>query len=660
MPQRVSAIEVISRGDSGALDESDRARFDELQTDEATVRQLRYLLREHDRLPAARALLEGLRKTATSRSHKHAIDGFIMATYYEVGEHVAGLEFLARATRDVPMDDFRYRWQFHEHIRAVASTKGREEAERLLETFARTTHRPEISRVWIGVPRDVMRALRAGDTAQAWELEEEDVAYLRGLTQTDGDDPFIDHAYYVLGAYDVVLASHPRSLLRDAALRAAIYRALSCAQAPDTCDLVRARRRLAELANEFPGLEYDTAKRAGSLLAKAGRLADAQKFACGDYFCEPEERWQMLEAALTSPHIKFGAVVAWLEPDDAAQLDEFVDRAFESADESIKHAEVQDYAGALAVLQDYERKLAQVGIRRPAMLSERRKHYSELATRARPRTAEEYFQYGLAEMRAARRTRSSFMGALFRSNAADTFGLVERVGPRSEWAPKSCYLRAAAFRKLREYEKADEVTEHFLATHRNSPLYDDMLAEKGWHLLRVVQDNELAEKILEDVARRFPHGNAADNALTLLAESKWEQCRFTEALDVYHRIIKAYPKTRLGLRAQQNARYLTPIVRTRRVVAGVRGLDVWEADGRTTVRSHSQRNAFLPRDMITMVGDTHVRTLASFHAAMAAQQPGSTILVRVTSPTAKTRFLRVRVESVEAYDPERVSSDCRS
>lgn len=251
---QASSIELIARGDPGALEESDRARFDDLETDEATVRQLRFLLRESDRLPAARSLLEGLRKTATSRAQTHAIDGFITSTYFDVGEHLAGLEFLERATHDVPMDDLRYRWQFHEHIRALASTKGREEAERVVETFARRTHRPEVSRVWIAVPRDIMRTLRAGETAHGWELEPEDVEYLRGLTQTHGDDPFIDHAYYVLGAYDVVLASHPGSMLRDAALRAAIYRALSCEKAPDRCDLITARRRLAELEAEFPQL----------------------------------------------------------------------------------------------------------------------------------------------------------------------------------------------------------------------------------------------------------------------------------------------------------------------------------------------------------------------------------------------------------------------
>lgn len=369
----------------------------------------------------------------------------------------------------------------------------------------------------------------------------------------------------------------------------------------------------------------------------------------------------MLETALASDHVTFGAIVAWLDPRDVNLLEEKVDRAFAKSDESHRRAAVRDYAGAIAILKEYERKLDRVGIARPKMLSERMKDYSDLATRARPRTAEDYFHYGLAEMRAARRTPSSYMGALFRWNAAETFRLVERVGPSSEWAPKSCYLRAAALRKLREYERANEVAVHFLAAHRKSPLYDDMLAETGWHLLRVERDNEGAKAVFEEVARRFPHGNAADNALTMLAESKWEQCRYADALDVYHRIIAVYPNSRLGLRAQQNARYLSPIVRTRRVVPGVRGLHVQEDfDGRPAVVSHSRQADFLTGDTIRMVGDTHVGTLASFHAAMSAQQPGSTINVRVATRDAKTRFLRVRIETVEAYDPERVSSNCRS
>ena len=177
-------------------------------------------------------------------------------------------------------------------------------------------------------------------------------------------------------------------------------------------------------------------------------------------------------------------------------------------------------------------------------------------------------------------------------------------------------------------------------------------------------DAEEAGKVFEEVAARFPDGNAADNALTMLADSKWEQCEFEEALHVYHRIIRNYPTSRLGREARRNARVLASIVRTRRVVPGIRGLRVEPDDmGRPVVVSvghetNAGQDGFLVHDRIRSIGDTHVGTVASFYAGMAAQQPGTTIFMRVETPDAKSRFLRVRVQTVAAYDPKRITSEC--
>lgn len=647
------------------FDDRLRQRYEALEVDEATMLRLRPLMGSQPHFPEARKLLARLRSTSRSRGQSYVIDEFIASTYYYGDEPRPGLEWLAGVTRDLARDDLRYRWQYHQMIRKLASLEEPRNAEEAIEGQRRKTQRPELSRVWIAVPLWMMEALRDGGTVHGSmdALEPADREYLQQLVDEHPDEPFLDHALYFLGRYDEILATHPRSLLRDTAMRAAILRAADCGAEGGKCDVPRARQLLVQLEREFPEFTNDVAAEAGLLLAASGRLAEAESFACAGGGCAPGDRAGMLKAAIDGGKASFSEILDWLAPRDPKLLAAGLTRTFEKSDDSFELAARHDYASAYGALSASRARLKALKLKVPKALSQRLHDFEELSGWPPPRTAEEYFRLGLAEVRSARRTKSSAVGRLLRENASDTFRRVEMVGAGTPWAPKACYLRAAALRRNYEYTRANAVAEHFLRTHAGSPLYDDMLAERGLYLLNVRRDPLAAAAVFEKVARDFPRANAADNALTFLAEAQEKLYRFEDALRTYNRIATSYPRTRLGVSAVQSARMLAPVVGTRRVKPGIDGLRFSSFYGRPTVDrpapgTHAERSGFLKDDVIVAVGDTNIGSIAAFDTTLATQPPGSRLQIHVRTPEGASRFLDVTIRNVVAYtDPDVVYED---
>lgn len=637
------------------------ARYEALGLVTADVRQLRHLFRDVTTLPAARAMLERLAASTKTRRQLDRINEFLNATYCGEKHYRDGLEFLGRITRDLPREDQRYRFLFHDQIRGLANEEGIPEAEQVVEEYRRKFRRDELSRVWIAIPNSMSDDLHDGKTLfdSPRQLPQEGREYLEILVRHQHSDPYIDHALYFLGAYADVVEQFPKSVIRDTAMRAWMYSALDCDDDPQACNLPLARTRFRQLVTEFPNFEEEARSNAGILLARAGRLVEAEAFACPrTKLCD---RKRMLEGALQTGRARFGAVIEWLAPHDWKLLHSYREKAFEAFDESLRFARLHDYAAARDALVASRSSLAQHGIPAPQLLGKRLEAFAPLARFSDVKTASEIFSLGLAEANSAYKVDSRDLTMFFRERAVETFEKVETLEPRSELAAKACYLRAATLRRLQNHQAAYGVIEHFLEAHRGSPLYDDMLAEKGLYLKRVRDDDAAAAVVFESVAQQFPKGNAADNALTFLAEIRERQCRFAEAYAIDRRIARDYPYSRLGVAAVVNAQSLVPIVRSRRMRLGVPGLRVYERDGKLIVEvvpgSAIAKAGIKTGDKVRTVADTWVGRPSAFYMVTKAQLPGTTMPITFDTD-AGVRLVTVAVQLTEYYTADDLPQGC--
>ncbi|HEX2059380.1 MAG TPA: hypothetical protein VHK90_01435 [Thermoanaerobaculia bacterium] len=630
-------------------------RYVAMGFDRDVVDQIAYFLSSPDELDAARAFLLDQRRHHRSSRARDFLNGLITSTWHRQDRHREGLEFLARETRELPRNDYRYRYQFYWHIRAIARIEGIKAAEDVIREMRRAHGRAEFSRVWIAAPFAAVEALRRGETpydySEKIDLWSDERKYLERVLEDEPNDRFRDHALYILERYETLLAEHPHSFLRDAALRTLVYRAVDCAGAPRTCNVALARSRLARLSAEYPSLARPTALRAAHLLAAAGRMADAESLACAGGGCG-DERESMLLRALDKGNASASDVIAWLAPVAPRLLETYMDEIVAKLDRTPELARERDYRGALEVYTRSAATMGLNGVTPGALFQERLETFRTLVRTAAGPDANAWFAHGVALADAAPYGGSVGFAQVLRDNAAEAFARVEELAPRSNVAAKACYLRAAALRRAHRYGESLAEIEHFLETHHGSPLYDDMLAEQGVHYREIPWDLKRAGEIFARVASEFPDGNAADNALTYMAEDAKTQCRFADAFALYDRIRSRYAGSRLASAAHHEALALIPVVRSRFLRPGIPGLGVDEyltglfAD---VERGTSAEIIGLEDGMqIVKVDATPVATADAFHRAMAAVAPGQTVRLEVRDSGA-TQYVRASVQQTEHY-----------
>src|SRR6185295_7683786 len=111
------------------FDVNNLARFEKWGIDSRTAAKIALMLRTENQLDDARELLLEVRDRLTVREGIDFVNGLITATWYGQEKHREGLEFLGEITRNLPPNDFRYRFQFHAHLHAIKSREGMEAAE---------------------------------------------------------------------------------------------------------------------------------------------------------------------------------------------------------------------------------------------------------------------------------------------------------------------------------------------------------------------------------------------------------------------------------------------------------------------------------------------------------------------------------------------------
>lgn len=251
-----------------------------------------------------------------------------------------------------------------------------------------------------------------------------------------------------------------------------------------------------------------------------------------------------------------------------------------------------------------------------------------------------------------------------RDNAADSFQRVKDLAPGTELAAKASYLRALAYRRIGNFDGSLAELNHFLETFPSSPLYDDVLAEKGVHYVEIGRPSPQSDAIFADIAEQFPTHNAADNALTWLARMREADCHYTDALKIYERIADRYAGNRLGVHARQRILSLVPIVRTRVTRSVIEGLSISprpSVSGAYVVDVHinsiGDNSELTAGDVIVGVHGRKVTDASSYYAAMSLHAPGT--LVRLTvRESDQERDVTVVVSASDHYPGAEAKSTC--
>lgn len=612
-----------------------RLRDDEVLPglDREQTRQLRELLSDPATMSQARVLLEEIRSSKKTAQAIDSINGLIVATYFGQKQYRDGLTFLCKLTEHLPRTDYRWRFQFHANIRAIAAQEGRKAAEQAVADMRKRCKRAELSKVWIGVPLRMMEALHRGSLVEDddWRIADSDRLYLTTLASTAPGEPFIDHAWYFLGDYRKVIDGDPKSLIRDTALRADAVRNADC-RPGNKCDVETVLADLTALERIEPARLRQTARQCAGRLASAGRLDDAYRVVSLACHSDCDHDLDLIvEGAQDGKQVTLQQVTAWLAATSPARLASWEAEDTEGFDRSSDAVEKGDYQTAQSLLDGYIADLAHHKLAVPPSMRNSRRIIVDLIKAAERPDAQRLFNLGLKQIDSAGDYSESKFLLL---SAIGTFLRVERSYPTSDFAPRASYLRAATYRHLGDYDKAIVVVDEFLKRYPPAvPLYDDMLAERGVHDLLVENDWERARSIFEAVVRRFPNRNAADNALNWMAWELLNRCHYDEAFQTYSRLAKSYPANRLGLRAIEQVAYMQPLMKSRGLHIGIPGLrlgrgqfaSVTEVDA----NSVAERSGFELDDVITAINGVAVTDAASVYALLQHMEPGRSIDVSV-------------------------------
>jgi tetratricopeptide (TPR) repeat protein len=614
------------------------------------TQQIRAMLSDPATIGQARLLLEQMRARPHTRQGIDSIHGLLIATYYGQKQYREGLEYLCKITAELPRDDFRYRFQFHALVRAIAATDGRAVAEATITKLRRRSDRPELSRVWIGLPLRMMEALRKGRLPEddPYVLADSDRSYLTSLVDTAPKEPFLDYAHYFLGNYRKVLSGFPLSQIRDLTFRAEAARASDCTL-PATCDPATAHADLAAVAKLDPKNFPETVEVCRDHFAKSGRLDDALRAAslvCGS---DCTEAIELIVESASEGTTTLPQVAAWLDATSPRLVhDSWFMSQIAAFDRSLPVIESGNYRGAESLLESEAAELTRRKLNVPAWLSDTLTTVRKLAQLATPTDAAGIFALGLAEIDAGKKRDEPLV---WQRNALRTFRRIEDAFPTSDLAPRASYLRAATYRHMHEYDKAIGVVDEFLRRYPNSALADDMLAERGVHFLLVEGNWPRAQATFEEVIRRFPTANAADNALNWMAWRRLKDCDYAGAYETYRRLATAYPANRLGIRAMKQMVLIHHAVGSRRTHVGVGGLQL-SRDGepeivRVEPQSAAQRAGFVEGSTITSVNGVAVYTARAFYALLQHMSSGRMIGVALRD---SQRIVQVPVQPVDYYE----------
>lgn len=449
-------------------------------------------LKAHNYLNARDIYLASLQQ-APDEATAEQIRGMVTATYYGQGLHQEGLEYICSLYLGRAPSDRRYLFAVQAHLRAIGIRDGRENAEKIAQSFRKKCQRQDFSEFWANIPFGMMEELRSGTLRvdHNYVLSNEDRRRLRYWVEkktkrsADGTIPLGDYALYFLGDFDRALKFYPNSYIRAEILLDAGYLSKWPAS----------RQYFEQFLSEFP---RDVRRPSVELTLVS--LSD-----------ENGRRDLALNYVSRLSNDTISSAMAILESTTTEYANKFAATGdFNSALQTVTNACEQILAhdldcSNLASLKSKLEWILRARSSNPLLCR-------ELVWRAR----------------AAHFVRGA------RSYLAKC--LDQALDDKLEYG-RDLYLLASMSRQLGEYDQSLEYLKKFARELPDShPLMDDVYAEMGWHYLKVTKNTQTAKKYFDVVISKFPTRNAYDDALWWRAQLAVENNHYHDAVFYYTEI----------------------------------------------------------------------------------------------------------------------------
>jgi tetratricopeptide (TPR) repeat protein len=504
-------------------------------------------------------------------------EGMVTASLFGAGRHEEGLQYLCSLYQGRPLSDHRHRHRAHAHIRVFAYKQGFSATEAMLRRVrsAQGCNRDDFTQVFAAIPLEIMRLAEKGFTPVGTlakdSLRDLDTAYLIRLTRDAPSLPFIDHAHFALGHYQVVYRQFPRSYLRDLALLASAE--------------VAERGKQKELFQEFLAV-YSKSRRAVFALKHLVRIhaQDGDFTQAANYIAHYPELFSGDDDYDPSFHIRF-----WFREQCEAITSSFSTANFSTI--------FQIYSDAHSKLQAAYGAAYKISTSVPVLAWEQRNCFGykeisasqiqsviELAGNVvnsqKTRNLAELFRLGLllkqcgdrrqnpdseslgqsprsAEARDARC--DSMLAAIpeaasFHKAATRVLAGVARDSTTDTRASSALFLAGLAARRNRDFGEYEALMREYIFRLPQGPFADDAYTELGWYYAVIAKDYVRAEAMWRNVEANYPGRNAYDNALNWLVILYRNQGRYDEALRYSVKLVSFLASDRIRKRIKDRER----------------------------------------------------------------------------------------------------------
>jgi tetratricopeptide (TPR) repeat protein len=434
---------------------------------------------------------------ATDESTSDKIRGMITATYYGQGLHREGLNFICEAYKARAVGDTRHVFAIHAHLRAIRRKEGVPAAETLASNMRRSCGRSDFTEIWAHVPLGLMEMVNNGVpmAEHSYKLSKEDTENLqrtileKAKEAVNGPLPFHDFAIYFQRDFGGVIQRFPKSTLRHLAL-------------------------------------YDF----------AGEATGAEKIARIRTFLSEfplDSRAPLMYQSLISELVQTGQTeeaLGYVAKMDESAKNEAIDRILDPTfDASVKLQNEGDFKAALAILVNSCKLFAARGMDCDRS-AERRKSLALAVPLTESLEPSDKCVNSFVKLRSAD-------NQFLRGARAVLDKCLSRLQADPVEAAKALYLLASASRSLGEYDRSADYLLRLVRGYPNHDLYDDALAELGFHYSMVAGNWPMAQTYLNEVVTKYSDRNAYDNALWWLARGHRDRGNYVEAMKYYGMIV---------------------------------------------------------------------------------------------------------------------------
>jgi len=531
------------------------------------------LLRDEELLEAEE-LLNSF--SPTTEEGREFLNRYKTSFFFANGDYLSALKSVLERYEGLPIADVRHRYDFAYIIYFMRVMHGQEYAEEVIDLLRRKFPRPDLSYVWMGVHPTAIKRLMEQDLYPYQDLHIKQQKILMSVIEKYPDDYFIDHAYYHLHYYDKIIKGCPNSFIREEAYYAKAYRNYYLKVKKPVSRLYY-KVRIGKISKQEmeDGLQvlqpviqvvigdyYDFIGnfKSSNLLVQAFEslaYAASYKKDYNEALVEINKAYGMLkkiEGGLEKEKYTYALLGLCRAVKDLFQkriLFDNVEEEYYRLPQEIRdnininelyvykarwRFDEKNYPGALSVYKKISGDTVGVYYKREPL---RIKKLEELLLLSKKYsdgiyTRKEYlFKAGIA-------LKETIHDA---DHAVSYFDQYKDLVHQAEH-PKVELLKAFCYRNASMGKLMLETLDGLYRNYPNHHLADDALAEIGLYYLLWISDYDAAIRRFDLVIRRYPYGNAVDNALNWKAYALMKRKDYSYAFNAYMEIVRREPLSR--------------------------------------------------------------------------------------------------------------------